>query len=275
MTASLTFNADAYRGGMRQRPHSHDELHLSLVLRGHVTESVGGKTEYAGALAVVAKDAGVVHANDFGTSGAHLARLSLAGGTIGSLIDDPARSQEWHWTHEARVARPFLRLVRRARGSTPIFEADDTDLADLLAALTARSAAPTRGQPPVWLAETVARLREEWSPTTCVADVARWAGVHPVYLARVMRRWYGTSVGEELRRLRLRAAVAALGFRATTVSEIAHQYRFADEPHLCRSLQASIGLTPGTYRALVNGTRWRRRGRVDQVAEIQARRAAI
>jgi AraC family transcriptional regulator len=272
MSASLTFHADAYRGGTRQRPHSHDELHLSLVLDGHVIESVGGKTEYAGALAVVAKDAGVVHSNDFG-SGARLARLTLAGGSIASLIDDPRRSQPWAWTHDARVARPFLRLVRRSGTEARTFDANDPDLVDLLAAFTARTAAPAQGQPPKWLADVMERLRSEWTPSTVVADVARKAGVHPVYLARVVRRWYGTGVGEELRRLRLRAAVAALGRPEGTLSDVAHEYRFADHAHLCRSVQSGIGLSPGAYRAIVNDIGWRSRGAQTRVSEIQAREA--
>jgi len=92
MTASLAFHADGYRPGTRHRPHMHGELHLSLVLGGRVSETVGSATEYAGALSVVAKDSGVVHSDDFGTAGAKLARLILPAGTIGALIDDPSRS---------------------------------------------------------------------------------------------------------------------------------------------------------------------------------------
>ncbi len=58
MTATLSFAADAYRAGTRHAPHRHDDLHLSLVLSGRVAETVGGVTEYASALSVVAKDAG-------------------------------------------------------------------------------------------------------------------------------------------------------------------------------------------------------------------------
>ncbi|MGH7710747.1 MAG: helix-turn-helix domain-containing protein, partial [Gemmatimonadaceae bacterium] len=234
MAATLAFHADAYSPGTRHPLHRHDELHLSLVLSGHVTETVGRVTEWAGALSVVAKDAGVLHANDFGPAGAKLARLSLNAGTIAALVDDPARAEAWHWAHDPAAAAPYIRLVRRTYGTARTFSADDPDLLELLAAMTARRAAPVRANPPAWLAQTMDELRSDWRPGRSVQDVARRAGVHPVYLARCVRRWYGTGLGEELRRLRIRAAAAAVAELHGTVSRVAHSHGFADEPHLCR-----------------------------------------
>jgi AraC family transcriptional regulator len=258
MTFTLSFHADDYRAGTRHPPHSHDELHMSLVLGGRVAETVGRVTEYAEALSVVAKDAGVVHADDFGNAGAKLARLILPFGTMGSLVDDPGRSPGWRWTHDARVANPFLRLVHRAKGGVHSFAADDPDLLDLLAAFTARPTPLTRGCPPAWLEQTMSELRSSWHPGITVADVARRAGVHPVYLARMVRRWFGTGVGEEIRRLRIRSAAALIAENGWTVSTVAHSRGFADEPHLCRDFFRSVGTTPGRYRKLVRDLDYQR-----------------
>jgi AraC family transcriptional regulator len=261
MTITLSFHADAYRPGTRHPAHSHDALHLSLVLSGRVSETVGSVTEYAGALSVVAKDAGVVHANDFGTAGAKLARLILPLGTIGALVDKPSRSPGWRWTHDARVANQFLRLVHRAKEGVRSFDADDPDLLDLLAVFTARPAPLARGRPPAWLEQTMQELRAAWHPELTVADVARRAGVHPVYLARSVRRWFGTGVGEEIRRLRLRSAASAIAESCGTVSNVAHAGGFADEAHLCREFRRAIGTTPGRYRSLVRELDYHRLGR--------------
>ena len=258
MTITLSFHADAYQAGTRHPPHSHDALHLSLVLGGRVAETVGSVTEYAGALSVVAKDAGVIHANDFGIAGAKLARLILPSGTIGALVDRPSRAPDWKWTHDARVANPFLRLVHRAKGGAHSFDADDPDLLDLLAAFTARPAPLTRGRPPAWLEQTMLELRASWHPGITVADVARRAGVHPVYLARTVRRWFGTGVGEEIRRLRIRSAAALIAENGATVSTVAHSRGFADEPHLCREFRRTVGTTPGRYRRLVRDLDYQR-----------------
>jgi len=259
MVATLQFHADGYLAGTRQRPHRHEELHLSLVLSGRVTETVGHVTVSAGALSVVAKDAGVVHANDFGPNAACMVRLTLQAGTIAGLIDDPARASSWRWTHSS-AAGPYLRLVRRATGARSSFPADDPDLLDLLAAVSARPAAPPRGCPPRWLVETMEDLRGGVRPGGSVAAVARRVGVHPVYLARCVRRWYGTSVGDELRRLRLQAAASVIAEPRGTLSQVAHEGGFSDEPHLCRDFRRVAGMTPGRFRRLVRNLDYTWRG---------------
>jgi AraC family transcriptional regulator len=260
MAATLTFHADAYRAGTRHAAHQHDELHLSLVLCGHVAETVAGVTVWGGALSVVAKDSGVIHADDFGPAGAKLARLTLPSGTIGALIDDPVRSREWHWTHDAAAAVPYLRLVRRSRGATCSFAADDPDLVDLFAAVTARRAPQARGKPPLWLVQTMQELYSARRRARTVADVARRAGVHPVYLARCVRRWYGTTLGDELRRLRLQTAASAIAALDRTVSNVAHMTGYADEAHLCRQFRDAVGVTPACYRVLVRNLDYTCRG---------------
>ena len=261
MVALLTLHADGYRPDTRHPPHQHDELHLSLVLSGRVSETVGRVTEWAQPLSVVAKDAGVRHANDFGPGGARMVRLTLKAGTIAALVEDPTRADAWRWTRNAAVARPYLNLVRRSAGRPCTFPSNDADIVDLLAGVTARRVPRANGCPPEWLVRTVEELRNDWQPHVTVCDVARRAGVHPVYLARCVRRWYGTGVAEELRRLRVQSAAAALVESCETVSSIAHLQGFADEAHLCREFRRASGTTPARYRDLINSVDYTWRGR--------------
>jgi AraC-like DNA-binding protein len=259
-TPTLELRADAYGPGTRHRAHQHDDLHFSLVLSGRVAEVVGSTTEFAGALSVVAKDPGVVHANDFGVRGARLARLTLAAGSLGELVDDRGRAAAWRWTHDPLVAAPFLRLVRRAGGGAARYASNDPDLLDLLAAFTARRAHPAHGVPPGWLTSIMAEVRDAWSPHLTVTSLAARAGVHPVYLARCVRRWFQTSLGEELRRQRLRAAAAGITEVQRTISDVAHAGGYADEPHFNREFRATVGVTPGWYRKLLRRHEYRWHG---------------
>jgi AraC family transcriptional regulator len=54
-----------------------------------------------------------------------------------------------------------------------------------------------------------------------------------------------------LRRARLRRAADAVGRTRATISTIAYETAFADEPHLCRAFTRATGVTPGRYRRLV------------------------
>jgi AraC family transcriptional regulator len=247
--SSLRLDASSYRGDAYQGPHKDPGLQISLVIRGAVAESVGGATEYAGALSVVVKDPDVVHADRFGPGGADILRLS-ARRMFADLLDDPKRSRPWTWVHEPTIAAPFLRLAARITGASSEVAPDDPDVVDLVALLTARRVRTTR--PPEWLIRTMESLREQWHPSLTVADVASQAGVHPVYLARCVRRWYGVGVAEELRRIRLSASAEALAGGRETVARVAHTHAFADEPHLCREFSRSTGMTPGRFRRLAN-----------------------
>ena len=248
MAQMLWFDVSDYDSGLRHLPHRHPEMQLSLILRGRVRETVGRRTEVGSSLSVVVKDSGVFHADEFGPEAPKIARLTLPSGTLADLLDDKSRAVSWKWTHDPRVARPFLKLIRAIRERS--VEAGDPLLLDLLAAFTARQVA-TRGKSPEWLDETIEEIRCAWTPGLTVRDVAKRAGVHPVYLARCVRRWYGTGVAEELRRARVRAAARALGQMDRTVSTIAHRHGYSDEAHLCRDLKRSLGFTPRRLRNLV------------------------
>lgn len=250
----LSLHITRYPSGLRQPPHAHDELHLTLVLSGGLAEFVGRRSAVLGPMSVLSKDPGVVHADAWGGEGAVLARLSVTGQGLSDIAGDPRVDQGWTWAHDLTIATPFLRLVGRARIADSIVPADDTDVLDLVAALASRrdQRPPGRSEPPLWLRDAVGLMRDGWRPGLTVQDVARYAGVHAVYLARCMRRWYGTSVGDELRRVRLRHAVRSLANAARSVSRVAHESGFADEPHLCRSLRDASSLTPRHLRRLVH-----------------------
>jgi AraC family transcriptional regulator len=248
MTArTLHLVANRYAPMTRHAPHEHGDLQVSLILSGRVRERVGNREESGAALSVVVKDPGVRHADDFGDGGAFMARLSVPRVEFASLTEGPGRSVPWRWTHEARVAAPFLRLVRRAGLAERTFAADDDDIVDLVAAISARRV-PSDGAPPAWLAAIVAGISEGWRPGLSVAELAGRAGVHPVYLARCIRRWYGVAAGDVLREARLSRAADALVGTAGTVSSVAHRMGFADEAHLCRSFSAATGSTPARFR---------------------------
>jgi AraC family transcriptional regulator len=244
--------ATAYAAGLRHLPHEHQELQISIVLRGRVAETVHGHTEYAGSLAIVVKDPGVVHADVFGRGGADMLRLSFADATFGALLDDERRSCSWRWLHDPAATAPFLRLAQRSRDGCASLPQEDTDVLELLAALSTR-AVVSKGSPPQWLVRVVDELQDHPVGTPDIGALARRAGVHPVYLARCVRRWYGTGLGEMLRLLRVRAAAHELSDGSNTVATVAHRVGFADEAHLCRVFKRATGVTPGRYKRLVGG----------------------
>ena len=253
--------SSGYRPATRQAPHAHDELQISVVLRGSVEERVGSSIERATPLSVVVKDPGVIHADEFGATGALTAQLKLHDTTLSDLVEHPRRALAWRWTHDAVVAIPFLRLVARGLDGHRQFATDDDDIVDLLAALSARVDGTSRAGLPKWLADTVSRVRDDWRPGLTVRDVASAAGVHPVYFARCVRRWYGIGAADLLRQSRLRYAARRIADGGPTIATVAHATGFADEPHLCRDFSRAAGLSPARFRRLARAVGERGIGR--------------
>jgi AraC family transcriptional regulator len=244
--------SSGYEAGTRQAPHAHEELQITVVLRGNVEERVGTSVERASALSVVVKDPGVIHEDHFGQAGALTAQLSFPRTTLADLVEHPSRAPAWRWTHDAVVAIPFLRIVARGLEGRRHFARDDDDIVDVVAAISARSHAPARADQPRWLEDALAQVRDDWRPGLTVRDVARGAGVHPVYFARCVRRWHGIGAADLLRRSRLRHAARHIADGDPTIATVAHATGFADESHLCREFSRAAGMSPARFRRLAH-----------------------
>jgi AraC family transcriptional regulator len=89
--------------------------------------------------------------------------------------------------------------------------------------------------------------------------IADSVAVHPVHLVRTFRRFYRSTVGEYLRRLRIEFASQQLAGTDTPLADIALASGFADQCHFTRTFKRLTGLTPARYRALYRGAQVRPR----------------
>ena len=106
-----------------------------------------------------------------------------------------------------------------------------------------------------------------------IAELARKAGLHPVYFARAFRRAFGCSPGDYLRQRRIDLAIAGLCGGTRPLAEVAGDCGFADQSHMSHSLQRAIGLSPLQLRRLsrlqVANLQERRRRRAQAVVLAQ------
>jgi AraC-like DNA-binding protein len=63
---------------------------------------------------------------------------------------------------------------------------------------------------PLWLVRTKEILHERSSETVSLNEVAKQVDIHPVHLAREFRKFYGCTLGEYLRELRIQRACRKL-----------------------------------------------------------------
>jgi len=244
VAAQLSVTRGVYAPGAWQPPHDHPFASLTLVLAGSLSETVGGRTEEAGPLSVVVKPPLVRHADRIGPRGAATVRLTLPVDEHRALVEEGLPLQEWRWIHGGPVARALLSLADAARaGST---ESLISEAWDALARVGG-PLAPSQ-DPPRWLARVREEIDDRIGAPPRVRDLASEAGVHPVYLARQFRRYFGCSVVAYRRWRRARRAAALIGDSGLGLADVAHRCGFADHAHLSREFRSLVGVGPRAFR---------------------------
>lgn len=253
----LRVSEQVYQPGLRQPRHAHAETTVTIVIGGSLRERVGRTDEIARPLSVVVKPGGTEHADEFGPDRTRTLQIALTGADATNAAAWERTLRTWRWTHAGPAVRSFLALLRvvRSAGSKPESErAGDVECAahDVLAALCVQPD-HRHSSPPRWLA-TVREALDDVGPTSRrVRALAASAGVHPVYLARQFRRFYGCSVTEHLQQRRLQATAHLVASSGDPLSLVSYSAGFADQAHMCRVFRAHTGVTPGTFRALARG----------------------
>lgn len=247
--ASARVREVTYKPGLLQARHAHAETTVTLVIAGSLRETVGRVQEIARALSIVVKPGDTEHADQFGDRGTRTVQISLTQRDAAELREWEPGARTWRWTHSGPAVPAFLRLVAILRAFPDDQALIDRAVTDVLSTLR-EVPDESRRDPPVWLR----RVREEIDDAGAgvrVRQLAASAGVHPVYLARQFRRFFGSSVVSYLQRQRVTRAAELLASSSLPLSSVAFETGFADQSHLCRSFRAGTGLTPGTYAGFI------------------------
>lgn len=149
----------------------------------------------------------------------------------------------------------------------------EAEVHELLARGAGAPEALARASDSAWLARARTRLQDDVGSVPGIAELAREAGLHPVYFARAFRRAYGRSPGDYLRQRRVEAAIVVLCGGTRPLAEVAGACGFADQSHMSHALQRAIGLSPLQVRRLsrlqVSNLQERRRQRAQAVVLAQ------
>jgi len=229
-----------------QAPFEPELPYLAVVLEGALVKSFPRRALELGRAYAVAIPVGATHGARFGSDGARIliVRPRSASDPIAGCFDRVAelRGRELTW-----LAWRLAGELRASDAAAPL--AAEGFALELLAATT-REARVERspGRPPAWLRSAEELLRARLADRIGLGELAETVGVHPTYLARAFRTYYGLSVGADACRQRLAWAAAELARTDTPLAEIAAGSGFADQSHFTRVFRRQVGTTPARYR---------------------------
>jgi AraC family transcriptional regulator len=230
--------------------HEHDEMSISVVLGGDLTEAVGGREVQAGLGSVVVKPAKSVHSNRFGPSGAVF--LAIWPGELIAGEVSPQAADRWRWRHDPAGLKRWIGVAKEFALHDHLGFAEE----EVMALLHDDGEGRLGHEPPVRLRRIRDQLHALGPERPSVALLARALGLHPGYLTRTFRRHYGCSISDYVRRIRVRRAASILiGAAPPPIAGLAQELGFADQSHFCRTFRNELGVTPTDYRRALARTR--------------------
>lgn len=112
---------------------------------------------------------------------------------------------------------------------------------------------------PQWVGKVKELLHEsaeEWK----LADLARCVNIHPVHLSRHFPKYFGLSLGDYVRAIRVQRALALLPNDELSLTDISFSCGFADQSHFIRSFKSFYRVTPMHYRKVLRSEVRSRKG---------------
>lgn len=248
-SARLTFGS--FPAGLRLPRHVHERAMMTVVLEGRFVERFRGADHDCRRATVLVKPGLEQHDDVFSTEGSR--QLILEPDDLHASPMEPCASlfQRIRCFQDGAVEAVAHRLVWELEHRDEVSElAIEALVLDLLATSVRRGGgqAPARGVPPEWLLQARDLLHDRWNERLELDRIADEVGVHPAYLARLFRRWFGISIGAYARRMRLDRAAAELARTDAPISAIALRHGFADQSHFTRLFKRHTGRTPLQHR---------------------------
>jgi AraC family transcriptional regulator len=248
--AGFVLTETRYPASISVPRHSHEHGYICLVRQGGYIETYGKKTRACGPSTLAFHPPGEIHSEHFHNREALSFNIEISPRWLArvreysGVLDCPTDFQG------GPLARLALRLYKEFDRMDDVSPLAIEGLALEMMAEAARAGRVADRKPPRWLAQARDLLHARFNESLALKEIARSAGVHPVYLASAFRRFYGCTVGEYVRRLRVEYACREITTTDAALVDVAFAAGFASQSHLCNAFKSFTGLTPTEYRSM-------------------------
>ncbi|MEO1435067.1 MAG: helix-turn-helix transcriptional regulator, partial [Bacteroidota bacterium] len=104
-----------------------------------------------------------------------------------------------------------------------------------------------RASTPAWIDTLKQLLQEETTPLS-LEMLSGQLGVHPIHISRAVPKYLGCSLGDYIRRQKIKRALAYFFNPQLSLTEIAYLCGFADQSHFTRTFKSYLKQTPSAFR---------------------------
>jgi len=247
--AGLSLTEATHPPDLQVPPHSHEEAHFCLLLQGLYEENCGKHIIVRKPSTLALMASGEIHSNRIHSTGIRFLSIEMTRPWLNRANGRLAFIRGLTQFDNGPLPWLAMRLYREFRSEDDVAPlAIEGLLLELLAGVTRQTFHSENGNAK-WLSRARDFVHDRFQESISLAEVAEFAGVHPVSLARAFRRMHHCTVGEYVRKLRIEFACQKLTASDESLVEIAFSAGFSEQSHLCRTFKRLTGLTPSEYRS--------------------------
>jgi AraC-like DNA-binding protein len=228
-------------------PHTDKLSRISIILDGELWESTDQGEVKATRNSVVIKPNDVVHENSFGATPLHILSISF---NDNKLLTD--HFQRWQWINHPALHVSAIRLwtqVQRVQDEQALMGLFE----QFVTPLTQFGQERYPGRPVHWPEALREMLATRLDEPQGIQILSEQLSLHRVAMARGFKKQYGLSPVQFRTYTRVIAALQDLALTQKSLTAIAFDAGFADQPHLTRTFKSLMGCTPGEFRRKTSG----------------------
>ncbi len=221
--------------------HCHEDIHLSLILQGGNQESRKHKDLQVTSGKIMAYDQGEVHRNRFTAHPSKNLNLEFKS----EFFQKNDLAFEHLNLSGPKMVETYLDLIQvyNELRINDIYSADSIQSA--LIRLFAREEVSTK---PIWLDHVREMIEDRWNEFIALDELAAEFNVHPVTISKYFKKYYQVSLGDYMRKVKIKNAIHLLHHTNLSLTEIAFTCGFSDQSHMTRMFKLYVAITPKYMR---------------------------
>ena len=222
--------------------HSHEDIHLSLILQGGNLESRKIKDTQVSPGKIMVYDQGEIHRNRFTSFPSKNLNLELKSDFFST------NHLNFHdlTIPENRRIETYLDLIQIYNE----FQVNDSHSKDSIQ-LSMKSLFTnnkTSAYKPLWVNRLKEIIEDRWNEFIPLNELAHILNVHPVTISKYFKKHYKGTLGDYMRKVKVNKALYFLFNTNMSITEIAVTCGFSDHSHMIRIFKLYMGLNPKKIR---------------------------
>lgn len=236
------YNQKVYEGW-----HSHNNAHITLFLNGGTTEKRKNFSETLGPGSLLFYHSDELHLNQDTLFPSRNINIEIEENLLRELQMSESVLEK-SIQNEAFTKFLILKIFKETL-SADAFSGDNITM--LFSQLSgAQNHLDRFEKSPFWVKGLTELLNDCWNENPNLQDLAQVLQVHPITISKHFPKYFGCTLGEYMRRIKINRSLALIQSPDSNLTEIAFQCGFADQSHFIRTFKNQTGFLPKQFQKL-------------------------